>query len=112
MGQFRPGRIDHHNVQIALAALSVACAAWSDRKRWAAVAAGAVTGLALAIGLEGLPVLGLSGAAISVRFLFDPAGAASLRAYGASLAAATGAAFLVSVGPDRWGTGVCDELAI
>src|ERR1700722_5276593 len=44
MGQFRPGRIDHHNVQIALAMLSVATAVWSDRKPWAAWAAGAGPG--------------------------------------------------------------------
>ncbi len=112
MGQFRPGRIDHHNVQIALAALSVACAVWSDRKRSAALAAGAVTGLALAIGLEGLPVLGLSGAAIALRFVVDPAAASSLRGYGTALAATTAAAFLVSVGPDHWASSVCDELAI
>jgi hypothetical protein len=112
MGQFRPGRIDHHNVQIALAVLSVAAAVWSDRKAWAAWAAGAVTGLGLAIGLEGLPVLGLSGAAIALRFVLDPAAGVSLRAYGVSLATATVAAFFVSVGPTHWLVGVCDELAI
>ena len=112
MGQFRLGRIDHHNVQIALAVLSVATAVWSDRKPWAAWAAGAVTGLALAIGLEGLPILGLSGAAIALRYVLDPAAAAPARAYGLSLAASTVAAFGVSVGPDHWGVSVCDELAI
>ena len=34
--QFRPGRIDHHNVQIALSVLVVAATVWSDRVRWAA----------------------------------------------------------------------------
>ena len=76
MGQFRPGRIDHHNVQIALAALSVAATVWSDRKPFAAWAAGAVTGLALAIGLEGLPILALCGAALAVSFVLDPGAAA------------------------------------
>ncbi len=112
MGQFRPGRIDHHNVQIALALLSVAATVWSDRKPWAAWAAGAVTGLALAIGLEGLPILALCGSAIALRFVLDPAAATSARAYGLSLAVATAAAFLVSVGPDHWTVSVCDELAI
>jgi hypothetical protein len=112
MGQFRPGRIDHHNVQIALALLSVAATVWSDRKPWAAWAAGAVTGLALAIGLEGLPILALCGAALAVSFVLDPGAAARLRAYGLSLVASMVAAFLVSVGPDHWMVGVCDELAI
>ena len=32
--QFRPGRIDHHNVQIALALLVLAATVWADRKPW------------------------------------------------------------------------------
>ena len=43
--QFTPGRIDHHNVQIALTLLVVAAIVWSDRKRWTAAAAGALSGL-------------------------------------------------------------------
>ena len=112
MGQFRPGRIDHHNVQIALAVLVVAATVWSDRLRFAAPLAGAVTGLALAIGLESLPLLALCGAAIGLRYVFDPAAAAPLRAYGLSLAGSTLAAFLVSVGPDHWGASFCEQLAI
>src|SRR5215510_11967918 len=55
--QFRPGRIDHHNVQIALSILILASVAWSDRRHWCASAAGGLTGLALGVGLEGLPYL-------------------------------------------------------
>jgi hypothetical protein len=112
VGQFRPGRIDHHNVQIALALATVAAAVWSDRKAWAAPVCGAVTGLAMALGLEGLPVLALAGGAIALRFVLDPAAAGAARAYGFALALATVVAFLVSVGPDHWGVSVCDELAI
>ena len=57
-------------------------------------------------------MLGLSGAAIALRFVIDPAAAASLRTYGIALAGTTIAAFLVSVGPNHWFVGVCDELAI
>ncbi len=112
MGQFRPGRIDHHNVQIALAMVAVAATLWSDRHRWAAYAAGAVTGLALAIGLESLNVLALCGVALVARFAIDGTAAAALRAYGFSLAAVTAGAFLVTVAPDHWGRSVCDALAI
>ena len=73
--QFRPGRIDHHNVQIALAVLAVAATVWSDRVRWAALAAGAVTGLAMAIGLECLPYLLVCAAAFAMRYVVDPKGA-------------------------------------
>jgi hypothetical protein len=65
--QFTPGRIDHHNVQIALSILTVAATVWSDRWRFAPWAAGALTGLALAIGIESLPYLALCGAALAAR---------------------------------------------
>src|SRR5262249_22649263 len=97
--QVKPGRIGHHNVQIALAAVRVAAAVWSARRPWAAAAAGLVTGFALAIGLEGLPYLAICGAALALRAAFDPKGADALRAYGFALAASTAAAFLVTVGP-------------
>jgi hypothetical protein len=109
--QFRPGRIDHHNVQIALAMAVLAASAWSERVPIAALA-GVLTGLALTIGLESLPFLVIAGAAIALRFGFDRDAAVTLRAYGLSLAVATLCGFLVSVGPDRWGRAACDALAI
>jgi hypothetical protein len=117
---FIPGRIDHHNVQIAIAVLLVAAVAWSDRKRWAAAAAGLLTGLAMAIGFEGLPYIALAGAAMALRFIFAPdaggalapnAGPALVR-YGAWGAGTVAAAFLVSVGPTQWGRTACDAIAI
>ena len=111
-GQFRLGRIDHHNVQIALALLAVATTVWSDRVRWAAYAAGVVTGLALAIGLEGLALLALCGAAFALRYMHDAGAAPALRAYGMSLAVSALAAFLVTVPPDRFAQVACDAIAI
>src|SRR5262245_65108911 len=69
--QFRPGRIDHHNVQIALSILILASVAWSDRRQWCAWAAGGLTGLALGVGLEGLPYLAGCGAALALRHVSD-----------------------------------------
>jgi hypothetical protein len=112
MVQFRPGRIDHHNIQITLAALAVAATVWSDRKRYAAPLAGAVTGLALAIGLESLPLLALCGAALALRYVFDPRAAAPLRAYGLVLAGSTLVGFLATVGPDHWTSSFCEQLAL
>ncbi|MEJ0073989.1 MAG: hypothetical protein WDO17_00840 [Alphaproteobacteria bacterium] len=110
--QFRPGRIDHHNVQIALSLLVLAATVWSDRVRWAALAAGAVTGLAMAVGLECLPYLIACAAAFALRYLVHPKSARAAGDYGTALAASSLAGFLVIVGPDRWSRGVCDEIAI
>lgn len=110
--QFRPGRIDHHNVQIAFSILIVGATVWSDRVRWCALAAGALTGLALAIGFEGLPFLVLCGAAFALRFAFDASGRGELRDYGLALAASALAAFLLSTPPARWMAPVCDTIAV
>src|SRR5262245_18923650 len=97
--QYKPGSIDHHNIQIALATLVVAATVWSDRIGWAAWVAGGLTGLALAIGLESVPFLALCGATFALRYVVDGGAAEALRAYGSSLAVGAGAAFLVMVGP-------------
>lgn len=110
--QFTPGRIDHHNVQIALSLLVGAATVWSDRKRWAAAAAGALSGLGLAIGFECLPYLAVCGGALALRQAFDRSADRPLRDYGLALAASTALAFLVSVGPAHWTRSECDAIAV
>ncbi len=109
--QFMPGRIDHHNVQLALTLMVVAATIWCERRGWYAAAAGALSGLSLAIGFETLPYLALCGAAFALRFVFDRDGAGALRAYSIALAIAAGAFFFVSVGPQHWLRNLCDALA-
>lgn len=109
---FTPGRIADHNVQIALALLVVATTVWSDRKRWAAAAAGALSGLALSVGFESLPCLAVCGAVLALRYAIGRDGARSLRDYGLALAATTAMGFLISVGPDHWLRPQCDAIAV
>jgi hypothetical protein len=110
--QFRPGRIDHHNVQMALCFAALAATVWSDRMRWAAAVAGAVSGLALGIGLESLPYLMLCGAAFALRSVFDPKGADAAGRYGLALAASSLATFAATVAPHHWTRAACDAFAI
>ena len=109
---FKPGRIDHHNVQIVLALLTVAATVWSDRVRWAGIAAGLLSALALAVGFESLPYIGLCGAALALHYVVDATAAAALARYGWSLALGVIAAFFVSVGPGHYVRGACDAIAI
>jgi hypothetical protein len=117
---FIPGRIDHHNVQIAIAVLLMAAVAWSDRTPWAAAAAGVLTGAAMAIGFEGLPYIVLAGVAMALRFIISPAvgrplalnAGETLTRYGVWGAGSVAAAFLVSVGPAQWGHTACDAIAV
>ena len=110
---FRPGRIDHHNVQIVLALGVVAAAAWADRARHAAMLAGALTGLAVTIGLESLPFLVVSGAALTLRFARGaPESARALSQFGLAAAASTAIGFLLTVAPKDWSHPACDAIAI
>ena len=110
---YRPGRIDHHNVQIALALAVVAATAWADLTRHAATLAGMLTGLAGAVGFESVPFLVLSGSALALRFIWTgSASARSLAHYGVAVAASMLAAFLLNVAPDHWSRPACDAIAV
>lgn len=112
--QFTPGRIDHHNVQIALTMLAVAAIVWSDRLRWAPRAAGALSGAALTIGFESAPYLAACGAVFALRYVFDRDNdrAAELRTYGIWLAASSLAGFFATIGPQHWLRHSCDSIAV
>jgi hypothetical protein len=109
-GLFAPGRIDHHNVQIAFCVMAAAAAVWSRESRIAALVAGAASGLGLAVGLEALPFYAAIGAALSLRFVLDSSHARAAAIYGLSLAAVCASAFLVQTPPHRWGVSACDAL--
>lgn len=110
--QFRPGRIDHHNIHIALTLLTTAAAVWADRMRWCVWTTGGLTGLAIAIGFEALPFYVLFGVYFITRFIIDRAAAAELNGYASALLASTLASFLVTVRPERWTNSVCDMIAV
>lgn len=109
--QFVPGRIDHHNVQIAIVLMTLAATVWTGQWRWSGVAAGGLTGLGFAIGYEGAPLLVLCGVALALRYIVNPNSGRDLRAYGFAVAASTAVAFLVSVPPSRWLISECDAIA-
>src|SRR5581483_5914917 len=110
--QFTPGRIDHHNVQIALTLLSVAATVWSDRVRVAGLVAGLCTALTLAVGFEALPYLALCGTSFAIRFVVTRDGASALRDYATALGSGIAIMFFVSVPSARWTQPLCDEIAI
>jgi hypothetical protein len=108
--QFRPGRIDHHNIQITMAVIAVACAmARTHRVRFAMIA-GVATGLGLAIGIEALAFQAMAGAAFALSAALDPDEAKAARAYGLALVAATLGFYAVQTPLDRWPLPFCDAL--
>ena len=110
--QFIPGRIDHHNVQIALTLVVVAATVWSDRKSRTSRLAGALSGFGLAVGFECAPYLVACGAAFALRYVHDRDAAPALRSCGLWFAGAAVIAFVVSVGPEHWLRNQCDAIAL
>ena len=110
--QFTPGRIDHHNVQIALTMLAVAATVWSDRIRWAAMAAGLLSGAALTIGFESVPYLAVCGGAFALRYVRSRDNGFPLIVYAGCLLVSAAAGFFATIGPQHWLRHSCDSIAV
>ncbi len=108
--QFRPGRIDHHDVQMTFTFLALAGAMMRSRVKGALIA-GVATALGAAVGLESLVFSAAIGAMLALRFGFYRAQAGAAQAYGLSLAIVTTLAFAIQTPPWRWGVEVCDAMA-
>ena len=109
--QFRRGRIDHHNLQITMALIAVACSLSAGRRERWAVLAGAVASLGLAVGIEALAFQAIVGASYGLRFAQSSDEARPARAYGLSLAGFSTLFYAIQTPPWRWSMAVCDSLA-
>jgi hypothetical protein len=108
--QFRPGRIDHHSIQITMALVAVACAVTANvRARWAALA-GLASGIGLAVGVEALAFHALVGASFALQAALSPARARQARAYGLTIASSIVALYLIQTPPAAWLAPFCDAL--
>jgi len=110
-GQFRPGRIDHHNVQIVCAVVGLLFLVRSldDRRRgWQA---GGLIGLGLAVGYEAIALVAPALALAALITLVDPARRLSVVP---AVAATTGtlmAVCLLTIPPAGWLKINCDALS-
>jgi hypothetical protein len=111
-GQFRPGRVDHHNVQIALALVAMAGAMEPSHRRAAALLAGMASGLGLAIGLEALFFQVAIAGMVAFRFVRDPAARRWVQTYMVAMAATMAASHAIQSPPDRWLVSACDAMAV
>jgi hypothetical protein len=109
--QFRPGRIDHHNIQIAMTVIAAACALvpGERRARWAVVA-GATSALGLNIGIEALAFHALIGSSYGALLMADRRTAGEARSYGLTLAGASVVLFAAQTPPGRWFMPFCDAI--
>ena len=100
--EFVPGRLDHHSVQALLTMAMLYCAiAALDRPRFA-VGAGVAAGVALAIGIEGLPLVAAVVMVFALMWVALPRHAVALRDFGLSFGLASALALAQGVPPSRW----------
>ena len=110
IGQFVPGRIDHHNIQIALTLVLLGVLA-GPLGRGRAIAAAATMAAMTAIGLETLPFLVIAALAFVLRLIVEENAADEVAVFGVALAAATAGVAAVTLPPSEWLVGACDALS-
>jgi hypothetical protein len=113
--QFLPGRIDHHGVQmvLVLALAALAARALFGGSSRSAVAAGVVSALTLAVGLETVPLVGAIAAAFGLAWIVKGESSEKTVAFfGASLAVAVVCAFASTEPPERWFVPTVDALSL
>jgi hypothetical protein len=93
---FLPNDIDHHNVQYALTALSLAMALRLDVRPALGVTLGGACALMLAIGLETLPYVTIFGAAVALLWAFKMLSGRGAALFGISFAALTPALYILT----------------
>jgi hypothetical protein len=114
-GQFQPGRIDHHALQIVLLVFVIAgalAALERSRARLAALA-GILTALSLAISIENLPFFVVLYAAVAIAFIaYGEATRAMLLWLAGGLAAGLVVFLAATIPPSRYFVGGCDAFSL
>jgi hypothetical protein len=91
---FMPMRIDHHGWQLAFLCLGIAGVA-DPRARRGGITLGLASAGSLVIGLELLPFLAIMGAAVVLRWVWQPDDAPRVTGYGLTLALGCAGGYLV-----------------
>jgi hypothetical protein len=108
---FRPGMIDHHNVQLVAVAVMLAALAQIERR-----AAGLVLGMAaafsLTVGLEQVAFIGVVGVLVALRWMWlGSAGRDAAVGFGSALGGGIALFFVATVPAARWAVAACDALS-
>jgi hypothetical protein len=112
MAEFSPGRLDHHGVQIILSFAMLGATMLSLERPRFAIAAGIAAAAALAIGIEGLPLIGATALAFGLSWVVDRRYATAMCAFGLSFALASIGALAIGLAPARWFDPAFDQISI
>jgi len=111
-GIFMPGEIDHHNAQVTLTLVMVACVLWCEGAPRFAAAAGVAGGLLLGVGLEASALVVAVAEVVAMLAIYDPRWHAPARAFALALGGATALAWLALTPSAFRFTPMCDELGV
>lgn len=115
VGQFQPGRIDHHAPQIVLLAFMLMFAVQSVNAQQSlhAASAAACAALSLAISIENLPfILALCAVWLLLFIMERDRHTKQLRAFSVGLLLCLPATFAATIAPSSWTTAHCDAYSI
>ncbi len=111
--KFRPGSIDHHNVQLVLTMWVVAMLVARQARPRSYMIAGCAAAAAIAIGAETVPFVAVACICAAVQWAWHGRGfAAPAQMFGLSLTLAVTAAFLATVPPSAYAAVTCDNLSL
>lgn len=113
MMRFRPGGLDHHNVQLAVVALLAAFLLDPLARAWSFAVAGGLAAFALAIGAETTPLVAV--AAMGVAIVWAVRGQDYRRAaiaFGLAFAGFAAVFFFATTPKALWSRVTCDTLSI
>ncbi len=102
IGEFVPGRFDHHAPQILLSLAILSCTIGALERPRLALGAGVAAAAALAIGIESLPVIVPAVMAFALMWVVAPRHAAAMRDFALSFATAAALALALGVPPAEW----------
>ncbi|MEO6014862.1 MAG: hypothetical protein ABIQ30_14910 [Devosia sp.] len=112
MAEFAPGRFDHHSAQILVTLAMLYCAIEALHRPRFAIGAGLAAAAALAIGIEGVPMVGITVLVFGLAWVANGKRSVALRDFGLSFALAMVLALAQGVAPDRWFNPVSDAISI
>jgi hypothetical protein len=111
--RFFPGALDHHNVQLVLVMWIAAMLVDPERRPSSFAIAGFTAALAVAVGVETIPLVAIACAGVSLQWMWHgPAVAKPVQAFGLSLTLSISALFVTTVTPSRYAVVTCDNLSL
>lgn len=111
LAEFMPGRVDHHNVIVALVMASLLAALLAlHRPLWAWLA-GLMAATAMAVAVEALPGAVATILAFGLAYILDARRAANLMRFGLGFAAGMLVHLALSRPPARWLEAACDMIS-